>query len=139
MIVEQNTSLLESKLSHYEKHNPAIYVHPSLMSQRSPKLPKIAIVAQGEIGHIHPDTSFHLYFNPADAKVVIEKGWGERHRLARTQPWYFGWKKNLFGIGPSYILLYGPRDQAELVVAKVLLYASARFMTGRLDVKTVRC
>ena len=134
-VVTHNPTLLESKLSHYEKHNAAIYVHQSLLSANASSLPDTAKVAQGEIGHIHPDSSFHLYFSPADARLVIERGWGERHRLARMQPWYFGRKKNLFGIAPSYILLYGPRDQAELSVAKTLLHASVEFMTGRSDVK----
>ena len=43
----------------------------------------------------------------------------------------------MFGIGPTYILLYGPRNQEELEVAKVMLNASVRFMTGTWDVKAV--
>jgi len=134
--VAHNPDLLQMKMSHYERYHPAVYVHEVLLKSPSAKttLHKDAIAAQGEHGHVHGDGSVHLYFSPADAKVIIEKGWAERHRLARQQPFYFGWKKYIYGVAPTYLMVYAPRDEAELEVLKVLMRNSIRFMTGREDI-----
>ncbi|EXJ94999.1 hypothetical protein A1O1_00117 [Capronia coronata CBS 617.96] len=131
--VQNNPKLLQQRLSEFEKHHIALFVHPSLFSKPA-NLPETAIRSRGELGHIHDETSLHLYFSPADAKVIIEKGWAERHRCARTQPWWFGCKKFMFKIGDTFLLLYAPRDEAEFGVLKTLIRASARFMTGQEDI-----
>lgn len=129
-----NPDFLEQRLSSLEKHHSALFVHPSLFENGS-VLPETATATKGEIGHIHGESSLHLYLSPADARVVIEKGWAQRHRLARTQPWWYpGKKKFVCGIGDTFLLIYAPRDDAELRVLNVLLRASARFMTGREDI-----
>ncbi|KAL2410508.1 hypothetical protein ABEF95_012005 [Exophiala dermatitidis] len=132
-LVKKNSGLLEQKLSVFEKHHIALFVHHDLLS-KSKELPETAIRSKGELGHIHGEASVHLYFSPADAKVIVEKGWAERHRCARTQPWYFGWKKYMFGIGDTFLFVYVPRNDEELDVLKTLLWASARFMTGEKDI-----
>lgn len=131
--VQNNPKLLQQRLSKFEKHHTALFVHTSLFAQPE-NLPETAIRSKGEIGHIHDETSLHLYFSPADAKVIIEKGWAERHRCARTQPWWFGWKKYMFNIGDTFLLIYAPRDEAEFAILKTLMRASIRFMTGQEDV-----
>lgn len=133
-IVEHNPTLLEAKISHYEKHNRALYVKPDVLSSPT-NVPEAALVAQGEIGHVHPDLSIHLCFSEADAKAIMEKGWGERHRLARKAPWYYVRGKYPMGVPPTWVLIYGPRDEAELEVVKTFLTASAGFMTGGRDIK----
>jgi len=135
--VTQNPQLLEEKISHYEHHHQALFVRESILKapDAKTKLPQTAIEAQGEHGHIHNDGSLHLYFSPSDAKVIIEKGWGERHRLARQQPFYLGSKKYMFGIGPTYLMIYAPRDQGEFAVVKTLAKNSIKFMTGREDIE----
>lgn len=134
-VVEQNSTLVEAKLSHYERHNPALYIHPNVLASTSSAVPEAARVAQGEIGHIHPDLSIHLYFSEVDAKAIMERGWGERHRLARKTPWYYPGQKFMFGLAPTYVLVYGPRGEAEFEVVKTLLKTSVRFMTGSTEVK----
>ena len=133
-IVEHNPSLLEARISHYEKHNRALYVKPDVLSSPT-NVPEAALVAQGEIGHVHPDLSIHLCFSEADAKAIMEKGWGERHRLARKAPWYYVRGKYPMGVPPTWVLIYGPRDEAEFEVVKSFLTASAGFMTGGGDIK----
>ncbi|KIW49072.1 hypothetical protein PV05_10786 [Exophiala xenobiotica] len=128
-VVMRNPTLLQQKLSSLEKHNIAIFVHSNLLSKPD-NLPEVAVVSEGELGHIHGDASMHLYFSPADAKVIIEKGWAERHRCARTQPWWLGGKKYKWKIGESFLIVYAPRDEEELEVLQILIRASARFMTG---------
>ena len=128
-----NPKLLQQRLSGFEKHHFALFVHPGLLAKPA-NLPDTALVSNGELGHIHGDTSLHLYFSQADAKVIIEKGWAQRHRLARTQPWYFGGGKHMWNIGDTFLLVYAPRDETELDVLRTLIRASAKFMTGEEDV-----
>jgi hypothetical protein len=124
---------LEIKRSHYELHNDALYVAESVLQdegEKGRKLPWTSRYAKGEAAHVHDDRSVHLYLHPADAKVVIEKGWGERHRLSRTWPWYLGGGKGRIGLAHTWILLYGPRDQEELEVVRRLLGDGVKWMLG---------
>ncbi|KAK5046680.1 hypothetical protein LTR84_007441 [Exophiala bonariae] len=132
-VVHNNPNILQQNLSSFEKHHLALFVHPSVLANSS-KVSDVVIASKGELGHIHGDTSLHLYLSPQDAKVVIEKGWAQRHRLARTQPWWLGHKKFICGIGDTFLLIYAPRDESELKVLSTLIGASARFMTGSNDI-----
>ncbi|KIV88151.1 hypothetical protein PV10_09075 [Exophiala mesophila] len=132
--VMNNPNFLQQRVSSLEKHHSALFVHPSLLHQKR-NLPQTATATKGEIGHIHGDSSLHLYLSPADARVVIEKGWAQRHRLARTQPWWYpGRKRFVCGIGDTFLMIYAPRDDMELRVLDILIRASARFMTGQEDI-----
>ncbi|KIW16315.1 hypothetical protein PV08_06366 [Exophiala spinifera] len=128
-LVLRNPRSLQQSVSSLEKHNLALFVHPSLLS-KSENLPEVATVSRGELGHMHGDASMHLYFSPADAKEIIEKGWAERHRCAREAPWWLGGRRNSWKIGHTFLIVYAPRNEEELEVLQVLLRASARFMTG---------
>jgi Family of unknown function (DUF5519) len=76
--------------------------------------PEEAFQAGREFAHIHPvyDGSMHLTLPPAMAREVEEKGWGERHPISAS------------------MMVYGPRDEAELEVVWQLLLASYRFASG---------
>ena len=56
-VVAQNSELLESRLSLYEKHNPAIFVRQDLLMSKDGAAPETAHLARGEVGHVHPDVS----------------------------------------------------------------------------------
>ncbi|KAJ9608370.1 hypothetical protein H2200_007358 [Cladophialophora chaetospira] len=127
--VEANPQLLEQRLSCAEKCSLALFAHPLLMAKPE-RLPEIAPIFKGELGHVHGESSLHLYFSPADARVIIEKGWAGRHRISRTQPWWYGGIKNMWGIGNSFLIVYAPRSEEELDVLKTLITASAMWMTG---------
>jgi hypothetical protein len=64
-----------------------------------------------EIGHIHEsDMTAHVLLSLADAKDVIAKGWGERHRATGTAVVPLG-----------YTMLYLPRNKEEVeVMARIL-------------------
>lgn len=68
-----------------------------------------------EFAHIHPpqDGSLHLTLPPAIVEPVIENGWAERHPLAGR-----------YGLAANIVMVYGPRDEAELEVVKDLVRAS---------------
>ncbi|KAH7267810.1 uncharacterized protein BKA55DRAFT_556608 [Fusarium redolens] len=131
----QHPSILETKKSLYERHHDALFVSQELLESRSGILPKTAIIARGELGHGHPDLSVHLYLSPADARVIIEKGWGERHRLSVPET---SWVKNKYAIASTYLMIYGPRDEKEMEVLRVILENSIRFMTGQDQVEHVQ-
>jgi hypothetical protein len=78
----------------------------------------------GEICHAHPsDGSLHLTLHPADAKLMLEHGWGERHPLARG-----GWCRRF--VPKEFVLIYAPRDEAEVEVVLRIVAASIWWVSG---------
>lgn len=63
--------------------------------------------------HPHPDHSMHLGLPQDKAEIFIEKGWGEWHPMI---------KRGI--LPPNIIMMYAPRTQEELEVAKFILGAS---------------
>ena len=82
--------------------------------------PPEAFMVGTEFAHLHPayDGSLHLVLPETAAREVIAKGWGEFHPLV-TQ-----------GVmPPTNIMVFGPRDDAELEVVEQIVraaYANAR-------------
>ncbi|MGW3007307.1 luciferase domain-containing protein [Streptomyces sp. NPDC001219] len=70
-----------------------------------------------EFAHLHADGSLHLALDPADHATFLASGWGETHPLHH--------------LGINVVMLYAPRDAAELAVAKKVIAASYRYATGR--------
>jgi phospholipase/carboxylesterase len=62
------------------------------------------VPSAGEFAHVHPghDGSMHLALPPALAADVVAKGWGVAHPLAGVR------------LTPGMVMLFGPRDGAEL-------------------------
>jgi hypothetical protein len=86
----------------------------------NPKIPlnPVAGPGRGEICHLHAlDMSGHVTLSFADAKEVIEKGWGERHRLCGTDQIHLG-----------YTMIYVPRSVEEVEVFGRILQAGVDFM-----------
>lgn len=80
--------------------------------------PAHAFMIGREFCHLHPvsDGSLHLNLPEDVVQVAIDKGWAERHPLADR------------GLIPgNVVMVYGPRDEAELEVVKALIAASHRF------------
>jgi len=84
----------------------------------------INATCRGEIVHVHhSDRSMHMNLHPDDAKMVLEKGWGERHPLARG-----GWMKQY--VPREFIMVYAPRDQTELDVVCRIIEAAGFWVCG---------
>jgi len=68
-----------------------------------------------EWGHIHPpyDGSLHLNVSTDLAERLIEHGWAEFHHVV---DWGL--------VPPVVIMLYGPRDEVELAVARTVVEAA---------------
>ena len=72
--------------------------------------------------HPHPDYSMHLGLTQKDAELVIEKGWGEWHPMI---------KRGI--LPPNMIMLYAPRNNAEMEVSKLVLSRSYDFAKGNIN------
>ncbi|KAE9964413.1 hypothetical protein BLS_008384 [Venturia inaequalis] len=110
-LVRTNSKLLQRELSRIEGPVPAVQLHPSL--------PVSALLerTRSEIIHVHPpDGTTHLILSLEDSKSVIERAWGQRHRLSggKMLPW-------------NYTLVYAPRDEEEFEVWKGVVEAAASF------------
>ncbi len=102
------------RLSHFEKRNQAL-----TLLQPAPGHADAA-KSHGEIAHMHDDGSMHMIFSKADARLVIERGWGERHPSVGV----------LRALPLTYLYVYPPRNAAELAVVERLLEASITHMTA---------
>ncbi|HEY4866784.1 MAG TPA: luciferase family protein [Candidatus Dormibacteraeota bacterium] len=83
--------------------------------------PGDAFFAGTEFAHLHgaSDGSLHLMLPVSVAGDAIHKGWSELHPVARR------------GAGPpTLVMLYGPRDEAELEVVWRLVQTSYAFARG---------
>ncbi|UWR98810.1 luciferase domain-containing protein [Phaeobacter inhibens] len=76
-----------------------------------------------EFAHIHPhpdNGSMHVQLPHHDALEVVEKGWGEHHTLV------------LAGRRPvGLVMVFSPRDEAELDTIKTILSRSYEAVTGQ--------
>ena len=95
----------------FEKHGTGLF-------SRSPA----RRTCRGEICHAHPsDGSMHMTLHPADARVVLEAGWGERHPLARG-----GWFEKF--VPEGVVMVYAPRGEEDVEVLVRIVQAGAWFV-----------
>ncbi|RAL10430.1 uncharacterized protein BO97DRAFT_125848 [Aspergillus homomorphus CBS 101889] len=84
------------------------------------------LTCNGEVCHAHPsDGSLHLTLHPADVKLVVERGWGQRHPLARDSWWWW-----LRIVPPGFVMVYAPRDAEELECVLEIIRAAAWWVSG---------
>lgn len=80
------------------------------------------VPSAGEFAHVHPgyDGSLHVALPMALAADVVAKGWGVAHPLAGVR------------LTPGMVMLFGPRDPAELETAVGVLTTSHAWASGLL-------
>jgi hypothetical protein len=89
-----------------------------ILAPGEPVGPPEAFMVPGEFAHVHPapDHSLHAMLPLDLAAAAIERGWAEPHPVARM------------GLIPhTAVMLYAPRDEAELDVVEQLVRASHAF------------
>jgi len=107
-----NTSL-EIGTSCFEKHGTGLF--STSPAKRT---------CGGEICHAHPsDGSMHLTLHPADAKIVIEAGWAERHPLARG-----GWFERF--VPGGFLMVYAPQSEEDVKLLLEVVRAAKWFVSG---------
>ena len=79
---------------------------------------------RGEIVHLHAsDSSLHLTLHPADANIMLEAGWGERHPLA-------GVFRRFLPVG--FVMVYAPLCDEEIdTVLEIVRAATWYVSSGR--------
>lgn len=92
---------------------PAVWLDPGV------KAPSYLKRTRGELAHVHPEASSHVTVSLADAEELTRKGWAERHRLS-----------GVAGIPLGYVMVYAPRDEAELEVWKGVVRAGLLFVAA---------
>ncbi|WP_100501971.1 luciferase domain-containing protein [Geodermatophilus chilensis] len=80
------------------------------------------VPSAGEFAHVHPghDGSLHVALPMALAADVVAKGWGVAHPLAGVR------------LTPGMVMLFGPRDAAELETVVGVVTTSHAWAAGRL-------
>lgn len=117
-IAQQNRDRLYLGTSCFEKHSTGLFSRAKLQN-RPP-------TCKGEVCHSHPsDGSMHLTLHPADVKLVMEQGWGERHPLARERWW---WGSRCVPTG--FMMIYAPRSVEELEGVTKVVHAAAWWVNG---------
>ena len=118
-LVQNNSQRLTEATSCFEKHSTGIFAYPAKINR--------AQTCKGEICHAHPsDGSMHLTLHPADVKTLLERGWGERHPLAR-ESWY--WRVKV--VPSTFVMVYGPRNEDEVPVVMEVVKAAAWWVAGQ--------
>lgn len=123
----QEKGLVVVKQSLYERQHSALFV------SETREWHALAQQTRGEISHIHAglDGSVHVVLHPADCKKIIESGWGQRHGFSGVE----ALKKIAgFSLPVNYVLVYAPRDEAEIDIAMAIVRASVQFMTSTREV-----
>ena len=95
--------------------------HVSVAGTRAFHLPTcthpaaLGFMVAREFAHLHPhsDGSLHMVIPPPVVQEVVDNGWAEYHPLAGEH-----------GLPTNIVMVYGPRDEAELEVVQALLQAS---------------
>ncbi|KAK2738869.1 hypothetical protein FQN57_006884 [Myotisia sp. PD_48] len=111
-LAAENQDRFYEATSCFEQHSSGLFSVPHSNNRKT---------CNGEICHSHPsDGSMHLTLHPADVKLVLESGWGERHPLARENWW---WKFRF--VPPGFVMIYAPQNLEELdTVVQIILAAS---------------
>jgi hypothetical protein len=68
----------------------------------------------------------HLTLHPADAAIVILRGWGERHPLSSG-----GWLARF--VPQGFVMVYAPRTEEEVQIVRKIV-AAAVWWVGGVDV-----
>jgi hypothetical protein len=107
---------------------PGVVVRPSRISvpgaraltlaPGEPAGPAEAFLIDREFAHLHPwpDHSLHAMLPLEIVQEAVEAGWAEIHPVARMGL-----------IPPTAVMLYAPRDEAELAIVETLVRASHAF------------
>jgi hypothetical protein len=125
--LDQNAPVpLQERVFAFARSLPGVVVGSSLVSvpgARAFHLPGAdpaveragAFMIENEFAHLHPspDGSLHMTLPPAVAGTTVDNGWAEYHPLAGRH-----------GLPGNIVMVYGPRDEAELAVIEALIRAS---------------
>lgn len=94
----------------------------ALVLRDAPIGPPGAFLVGREFAHLHPppDQSLHITLPERRAREAIQTGWAEFHPLVKAGR-----------LPPTVVMVYAPRDKAELAVVSGLVRESYQFARGQ--------
>lgn len=115
---KEHPTLLKLDLSNVEGRSAdAIYALPNLPN-RHPSATDGML--KDEIAHTHhAENSLHIWLSEADARKVVESGWGERFPLSAMGM-----------LHPGLTFVYAPRSMDDLDVIEEIVKAGVAYVTG---------
>ena len=124
----ENASRISTATSFLEQRTEALLAHSSCVTN-----PLFRIFG-GEIAHPHKiDGSLHCMLHPADIETIIDAGWGERHSIARADPWWTWWFfafESRPPIPEHLCFIYAPRNEYEVCVVSKIVEAGIMYVAG---------
>ncbi|PIG83510.1 hypothetical protein AARAC_002493 [Aspergillus arachidicola] len=127
-LVNAHPSVLYTGTSCFEKHSTGIFCRlgPGALSRQEQEQQRKRLTCNGEVCHAHPiDGSLHLTLHPADIRLVLEKGWGQRHPIAREDWWW--WRRS---VPSGFVMIYAPRNEEERRCVVEIIRAAAWWVRG---------
>jgi hypothetical protein len=106
------------------EERPGTVAHPAeraiWLRDQIAAAPGDVFLGNREIGHFHPwDGSLHIVLAPGLAEAAVTAGWAEVHPVA------------VAGLAPrNRVMLYGPRNEAEVDIIFSLIAAAVRRAAG---------
>ncbi|KAJ6090553.1 hypothetical protein N7486_009368 [Penicillium sp. IBT 16267x] len=127
----RNHHLVKFQRSGQEAHADALFLSNHLPAS------DVVKATNGELAHLHSDGEFsgHMILAPADCMKVIEAGWGQRHGFSgRTalSVLSFG---TMNDIPAEFLMIYAPRNDAEIATFMQIVEAGIKYTTGHEDVR----
>ncbi|KAB8271388.1 hypothetical protein BDV30DRAFT_213664 [Aspergillus minisclerotigenes] len=127
-LVNAHPSVLYTGTSCFEKHSTGIFCRlgPGALSRQEQEQQRKRLTCNGEVCHAHQiDGSLHLTLHPADIRLVLEKGWGQRHPIAREDWW---WLRR--SVPSGFVMIYAPRNEEERRCVVEIIRAAAWWVRG---------
>lgn len=115
---KENPTLLKLDLSNVEgRSSDAIYALPNLPNRHPSATDRIL---KDEIAHTHhAENSLHVWLSQADARKVVESGWGERFPLSAMGM-----------LHPGLTFVYAPKSMEDVDVIEEIIKAGVAYVTG---------
>ncbi|KAK4495274.1 hypothetical protein PRZ48_013603 [Zasmidium cellare] len=115
---KENPTLLKFDLSNVEgRSSDAIYALPNLPNRHPSATDRIL---KDEIAHTHhAEDSLHVWLSQADARKVVESGWGERFPLSAMGM-----------LHPGLTFVYAPRSMDDVDIIEEIIKAGVAYVTG---------
>lgn len=115
---KEHPTLLKLDLSNVEgRSSDAIYALPNLPNRHPTATDRML---KDEIAHAHhAENSLHVWLSQADARKVVESGWGERFPLSAM---------GMLHNGLTFV--YAPRSMEDVDVIEEIIKAGVAYVTG---------
>ncbi|KAJ5651262.1 uncharacterized protein N7484_004985 [Penicillium longicatenatum] len=127
----RNHHLVKFQRSGQEAHADALFLSNHLPAS------DVVKTTHGELAHLHANGDFsgHMLLAPADCMKAIEAGWGQRHGFSGRRALSVLSFGTMYDLPAEFLLIYAPRNDAEIATFMQIVEAGIKYTTGREDVR----